>query len=61
MTNKRLNYALANLLDTVGQGMCLSDLPKDRHKLYRYALKMGYVRQTPIPGDTLIECSGRRP
>lgn len=62
MDNSRLRNALTHLLDDmVGEGVLLSDIPRQKRDLYRFALRQGYVTATPVPGDVIVNTTGRRP
>lgn len=53
--------ALSHLLEWVGEGRRLSELPPDKKGILSYAIKYGYVETYPIRRDTLINVTGRQP
>lgn len=58
---RRMSAAIANLLEWVGDGRRLSELPPDRKGILNYCIKYGYVDTYPLRRDTLINATGRRP
>jgi hypothetical protein len=59
--NDKLRQAVSYLLEWVADGRRLSELPKDKRKLYNYCIKAGYLSEYPLPHDRLINRTGRKP
>jgi hypothetical protein len=61
MTSPKLRIALTHLLSTVGGGIRLSKLTAQQKKLVKFAARYGYVTETPLPNDWLINRTGKKP
>lgn len=57
----KINAAVSHLLEWVGDGRRLSELPPDKKGIYNYCVKYGYLETYPLRRDTLINTTGRRP
>lgn len=59
--NKKLRYAIIRLQERVSGGVRLSELSQKQRRLVKMATRMGYVIESPIKGDWIVEPSGRQP
>ncbi|TCO52980.1 hypothetical protein EV192_111174 [Actinocrispum wychmicini] len=59
MPNGKLRYAIVRLQKRVDGGVRLSELTRTERQLVKYCARYGYVTETPLKNDWLID-TGRR-
>jgi hypothetical protein len=57
----RMRYAIVNLLEKVDGGVRLSELTTQEQRLCKFCARRGYIVESPIKGDWIIEATGKRP